>query len=214
MLNLADETGYRRYIDIRPFIRISTGAASSNSTSSGRTCRSSILKRDKKKLLGNYEYNNDVLRYLWKTIMIISSENAMNITQKLILALHEYVTTQLLNYPMTEASHHLQTLLNNSRSPTAQTSIEIFNEYLVHTQVKPLFYRLLLHPGVTEEQLQHFMSPICQLARELPDIELVVFFDEVNTSSYLGLFTQSNSFTTAIKNLTTCSRFNRFFKDH
>jgi hypothetical protein len=41
---------------------------------------------------------------------------------------------------------------------------------------------------VTEEQLEHFMSPICHLARELPDIELVVFFDEVNTSSCLGLF--------------------------
>ncbi len=32
------------------------------------------------------------------------------------------------------------------------------------------------------------MSPICQLARELSNIELVVFFDEVNTSSCLGLF--------------------------
>ncbi|CAF4354059.1 unnamed protein product, partial [Rotaria sordida] len=32
------------------------------------------------------------------------------------------------------------------------------------------------------------MSPISQLARELPEIEIVVFFDEVNTASCLGLF--------------------------
>ena len=32
------------------------------------------------------------------------------------------------------------------------------------------------------------MSPVSQLARELPNIEVVVFFDELNTSSCLGLF--------------------------
>ncbi|CAF1380067.1 unnamed protein product, partial [Rotaria sordida] len=146
------------------------------------------LLKNLKSSLGNFEYNNDILRYIWKTIMIVSSENAMNITQKLIIALHEYVTNQLVNYPLIEASFQLQTLLNDSRSPTVQKSIEIFNEYLIHTQIKPLFYRLLLHPGITEEQLKHFMLPICQLARELPHIELVIFFDEVNTSSCLGLF--------------------------
>ncbi len=146
------------------------------------------LLQEIKRSLESCEYGNDVLQYLWKTIMIIASENALNVTQQLITALHEYVTTQLANFPLTGASSRLQHLLDNSRSPTVQASIEIFNEYLVHTQIKSLFYRLLLHPGITEEQLEHFMSPICQLARELPDIELVVFFDEVNTSSCLGLF--------------------------
>ncbi|CAF4783837.1 unnamed protein product, partial [Rotaria sp. Silwood2] len=146
------------------------------------------LLKELKSSLGNFEYNNDILRYIWKMIMIVSSENAMNITQKLIIALHEYVTNQIVNYPLVEISFQLQTLLNDSCSPSVQKSIEIFNEYLIHTQIKPLFYRLLLHPGVTEEQLEHFMLPICQLARELPHIELVIFFDEVNTSSCLGLF--------------------------
>jgi hypothetical protein len=122
--------------------------------------------------------------------MIISSENAMNVAdaERLITALHEYVTLQLSSIPIIEASFHLQKLLDNTRSSTIQTSIEVFNEYLFHTQIKSLFYRLLLHPGVTEEQLEQFMLPICQLAREIPNIELVVFFDEVNTSSCLGLF--------------------------
>ncbi|CAF3699069.1 unnamed protein product [Rotaria sordida] len=73
-------------------------------------------------------------------------------------------------------------------SLTVENSIEVFHEYLSSTKTKPLFYRLLLHPGVTEEQIEEFMSSICQLAEKLTDIELVVFFDEVNTSSCLGLF--------------------------
>ncbi|CAF2053256.1 unnamed protein product, partial [Rotaria magnacalcarata] len=141
-----------------------------------------------KSSLGKLEYNSDTLLYIWKTIMIISSENAMNTTQQLIIALHTHVTSQLTSYPLAEASFQLQTLLTDSHSPTVQKSIEIFYEYLMHTQTKPLFYRLLLHPGVTEEQLENFLSPIRQLARELSHVEFVVFFDEVNTASCLGLF--------------------------
>ncbi|CAF5175625.1 unnamed protein product, partial [Rotaria magnacalcarata] len=40
----------------------------------------------------------------------------------------------------------------------------------------------------TEEQIKDFMFPISKLAEQIPKIELVVFFDEVNTSSCLGLF--------------------------
>ncbi|CAF4692056.1 unnamed protein product, partial [Rotaria sp. Silwood2] len=112
----------------------------------------------------------------------------MTITQRLVRALYEYVTSQLLDLPLIEASFHLKKLLKESGSLTVENSIEVFHEYLSSTKTKPLFYRHLLHPGVTEEQIEEFMSPICQLAEQLVDIELVVFFDEVNTSSCLGLF--------------------------
>ncbi|CAF1625327.1 unnamed protein product, partial [Adineta ricciae] len=146
-----------------------------------------LLEEIKKSLL-NYEYNNDMLRYLWKTLITIASENAMNIVQSLTSALYEYVTSQLTFFPLIEPSFRLQTLLHEARSSAVHVSIGIFNEYLMYSQIKPLFYRLLLHPGVTEEQLEQFMFPICQLARELSDMEFVVFFDEVNTASCLGLF--------------------------
>ena len=146
------------------------------------------LLKQLKGSLQNFEYNNDTLRYIWRTIMILSNENALNVTEKLNHALYEFVTSQLISFPLIEASFQLKNLLNRSHSLNVQTSIKLFNEFLIYTQIKPLFYRLLLHPGVTEEELEHFMSPICQLARELLDIELVVFFDEVNTSSCLGLF--------------------------
>ena len=146
------------------------------------------ILEEMKSALKNDEYDNQMLQYIWKILMGISDENASNVAQQLITALHEYVTKQLIEFPLIEPSTQLQTLLNNFRSPTVRMSIELFNEYLVHSEMKSLFYRLLLHPGVTEEQLEEFMSPICQLARALPRIELVVFFDEMNTSSCLGLF--------------------------
>ncbi|CAF0880653.1 unnamed protein product [Adineta steineri] len=98
------------------------------------------------------------------------------------------ITLQLINFPLIEPSFYLQQLLNNSYSPNIQISIEIFKEYILHSEIKSLFYHLLLHAGVTEEQLEQFMLSICQLARELSNIDLVVFFDEVNTASCLGLF--------------------------
>jgi hypothetical protein len=138
--------------------------------------------------LENFEYDENVLRRMWKVILTVSDRNSDVITQKLIQELYEYVTSRLVVFPLIEASHPLKKLLEETSSPSVQTCIQIFNEYLSFTQTKPLFYRLLLHPGVTEEQLEQFLLPISQLARQLPDIELVVFFDEINTSSCLGLF--------------------------
>ena len=147
------------------------------------------LLSDIKQALRNHEYGTDVLQLIWKTIITVSHDQALNVSHRLLVALHEYVTTQLTTLPLVEPSVQLQVLLkNDSPSLSVRTSVQMFNEYLLHTQIKPLFYRLLLHPGVSEEKLEEFMKPICQLAQQLADIELVVFFDEVNTSSCLGLF--------------------------
>ncbi|CAF3847759.1 unnamed protein product, partial [Rotaria sp. Silwood1] len=129
-----------------------------------------------------------ILYHIWTTILYVSTENATASIANLIQSLHDFVTDELVKYPLIGTSSRLTDLLQEVNSPSAETSIAIFKEYLFNCQIKPLFYRLLLHPGVTEEQLVEFMSPISQLARELPDIEIVVFFDEVNTASCLGLF--------------------------
>ncbi|CAF1222260.1 unnamed protein product [Adineta steineri] len=146
------------------------------------------LLKKMKLSLQNFEYNDTILRNIWKTIINISNDYARNITKKLINALHNFVTLQLIDSPLTDISLRLKNLLEDSHVPTVEKSIEIFNEFVVNTRIKPLFYRLLLHPGITEEQIEEFMSPISQLAQQLPKFELVVFFDEVNTSSCLGLF--------------------------
>ncbi|CAF1460251.1 unnamed protein product, partial [Rotaria sordida] len=147
-----------------------------------------VLLKQVKLSLKKYQLKKNTLYYIWKTILDVSSENPMASTTTLIQKLHDYIINELANYPLIESSSRLKSLLQEISSPTIEISIEIFKEYLFHSQIKPLFYRLLLHPGITEEQLIEFMSPICQLARELSQIEIVIFFDELNTASCLGLF--------------------------
>ncbi|CAF2108222.1 unnamed protein product [Rotaria magnacalcarata] len=148
----------------------------------------SQLLTEIKQSLEKLEYNDSILRYIWKTIITILHENEKNLAKKTLIEVHQFVTSHLIDYPLSEASPRLLKLLEESNPLTVEASIEIFNEFISHTRVKPLFYRLLLHPGVTEEQIKDFMFPISQLAEQMPKIELVVFFDEVNTSSCLGLF--------------------------
>ena len=141
-----------------------------------------------KSSLEKFEYNANILRKIWRTVVIVVTANSRTILKKLRSALHNFVILQLTTSPLTKASPRLITLLEPEYIAISVTIIEIFNEFLVYTQIKPLFYRLLLHPGVTEEQIEAFILPVCDLARQLPTLELVVFFDEVNTSSCLGLF--------------------------
>ena len=78
-------------------------------------------------------------------------QKIQEISRKILLyvyELHDYVTSQLVNFPLIELSiQQLTDLLHTTISQTIQLSIEIFKEYLFHSQIKPLFYRLLLHPG-------------------------------------------------------------------
>ena len=150
--------------------------------------RQGDLLTSMKRSLRNYDYDQSQLRSIWKTIIIVADESDEDVTKTLIVALYHFVTTQFIDLPLAEGSGQLLQLLEDNKVPSVQNSIEIFDEFLIHTRVKPVFYRLLLHPGITEEKIQEFMSPICELALRLPDLTLLVFFDEVNTSSCLGLF--------------------------
>ncbi|CAF1093606.1 unnamed protein product [Adineta steineri] len=141
-----------------------------------------------KQSLQTYEYDHNLLKIIWKTIVTVAATVDKSLSEQLIKALCEFVKSQLKNLPLIEASYKLENLLKNSNVLTMEKSIEIFDEFLVYTQIKSVFYRLLLHPGINEEKLVEFISPICELAIRVQNIELVVFFDEVNTSSCLGLF--------------------------
>jgi hypothetical protein len=142
------------------------------------------LLRKIKSSLEKCEYNSTVLRRIWNTIVIVSKGYSRKITKQLSTALYDFVIARLTTSPLIDPSPRLLKLIEES----SEASIEMFDEFIVYSRIKPLFYRLLLHPGVTEEQIEHFMSPISQLAEQIPDIEFVVFFDEFNTSSCLGLF--------------------------
>lgn len=138
--------------------------------------------------LQNCLYDHNTLKIIWETILNIADDKDKNLVNKLMIALHDFIRSQLENLLLIEASWPLKKLLEKNNLSSIDISVETFIEFVVHTKVKSLFYRLLIHPGVTEEKIVEFMSPICELATQISNIELVVFFDEVNTSSCLGLF--------------------------
>lgn len=72
----------------------------------------------------------------------------------------------------------------------------VFQSFLACGNI-PMFYRLMVHPGITPDEVMQFLMPIRELARnlQLPDdavdkvseVSLVCFFDEVNTAECQGL---------------------------
>ncbi|CAF4523413.1 unnamed protein product [Rotaria socialis] len=146
------------------------------------------LLADISKSLRNYAYKRNILYNIWRVLLKVATENPTGLKDSLIESLRDYITLKISSDPLLSISSRLVNLLEEVYSPTIDMSIEMFKEYLFYSELKSLFYRLLLHPGITEEQVVEFMTPICALARQVPRAEIVVFFDEVNTSSCLGLF--------------------------
>ena len=53
-----------------------------------------------------------------------------------------------------------------------------------------VFHRLLLHPDLKLRAVEEFLNPILDLAKKAPSVQQVVLFDELNTSSILGILTE------------------------
>ncbi|CAF1142456.1 unnamed protein product, partial [Adineta ricciae] len=147
-----------------------------------------VFLRELKISLGENKYDKKILYQIWKTLLQVCDQLTMPLTNDLIGQMRDYICEELSRYPLLKASKRLDELRGEITSPTSEVSIDLFKEYLYNTQIKDLFYRLLLHPGISEEQVVEFVFPIIELARQLSKIEIVVFFDELNTSSCLGLF--------------------------
>ncbi|XP_065188617.1 uncharacterized protein LOC135819352 [Sycon ciliatum] len=77
--------------------------------------------------------------------------------------------------------------LREKSSLSAVESAELLSSY-VSSPIENLFFKLLIHPGISKQALVAFMEAPRVLAARCPDQEVVVFFDEVNTSSCLGVF--------------------------
>ena len=145
-----------------------------------------VLKQCKTSLRKG-EYLPDMLLCIWQMVLFTAQKNSVSTTKRLLRTARQFIQSELTNLPLIDISSSLKNLLKES-SLNIRTSVQILADYLSHSRVKPVFYRLLIHPGVTEQDLERFLSPITELARQWEDIKLVVFFDEVNTSSCLGLF--------------------------
>ena len=84
--------------------------------------------------------------------------------------------------PLPEDCHRL--LLENLSPPDAVRLLRV----VLTTKSHSLFHRHLVHPGTTKTEVKEFLCPVLELAQLLDKLEVVVFFDEVNTASCLGFF--------------------------
>ena len=143
-----------------------------------KQCKTSLIK---------YEYTADMLLYIWQTILLTAQKSSVALAKLLLRTKRQFIKSELTSLPLIDISSTQNDLLENSPL-TIRTSMQMLTAYLLDSRVEPVFYRLLIHPGITEEELKRFLLPIADLARKWVDVKLVVFFDEVNTSSCIGLF--------------------------
>eukprot|EP00698_Gefionella_okellyi_P000162 TRINITY_DN10146_c0_g1_i2.p1 TRINITY_DN10146_c0_g1~~TRINITY_DN10146_c0_g1_i2.p1 ORF type:complete len:5535 (-),score=1671.40 TRINITY_DN10146_c0_g1_i2:10-15267(-) len=102
----------------------------------------------------------------------------------LIGMLHELVQQWFVELPQLRVTDRIRRLIG-----VAKPTIEVSRRLLTHAlqcELKPLFYRILLHRDTSLPELCDFLMPIITFALVVPRIELVVFFDEPNTSRQLG----------------------------
>ena len=71
-----------------------------------------------------------------------------------------------------------------------ENSTAILSCYL-KARVDGLFHRLLVHPGTSRQDIEHFLQPICQFASgtaKRHGLRVVALFDEMNTSRHFSVF--------------------------
>jgi hypothetical protein len=84
----------------------------------------------------------------------------------------------------------LQSLVNPQEELGVDNGLEAFKQAFQNLMDQPqvdTFFRLLIHPGITEDHMVDFMKPVIATAIAVPKQVMLVFFDEVNTASIIGL---------------------------
>ena len=141
-------------------------------------------------------YTPDTLLVLWQWLLGLAGPLPENEDQA---ALHPtsllrqfvsncYANFPLLQYPPPRAIGRF--LVNEEkpdRSRVGEDSCQLLTAFL-RAPINKMLHRILIHPGISNRDVEEFLSPIITLATHQPYLEFVIFFDEVNTSSCLGVF--------------------------
>ena len=86
-----------------------------------------------------------------------------------------------------ESDGNIATLLDPKRELQYQDSLGLMKWWFT-VKTKDLFRKVLVHPGLTIQDIELFLAEVSDLAEATPSHVIVVFFDEVNTSSLIGTF--------------------------
>ena len=143
---------------------------------------------EREKVLENeYFSTSEDLVEFWKELLgRLPEELKMSASQQLKEKVSSWLVQFLL---LKDPSPQLRRLVESSETPSVEGSCALLRGFLT-MELEPLFYKYLVHPGTTKHDIQEFLRPAVQVARKCKaqQSELVVFFDEVNTSNTLGLF--------------------------
>eukprot|EP00118_Oscarella_pearsei_P018100 m.183495 g.183495 ORF g.183495 m.183495 type:complete len:3839 (+) comp39307_c0_seq2:3960-15476(+) len=128
--------------------------------------------------------------YVCKTILDAPSGDFVISGKSGLVSLGKTLTKSIKRWfndiPLLTSTNSIEKLLNSSLSGI-DSCVRLLKAFL-ETPVKKLFYKLLIHPGLTNKQVIKFLKPIIETAKKVPDSEFLVFFDELNTGRCLGLF--------------------------
>ena len=141
-------------------------------------------------------YMPDTLLVLWQWLLGLAGPLPDNEDQA---ALHPtsllrqfvsdcYASFPLLQYPPPRAiGRFLVDEDKPDRSKAGEDSCQLLTAFL-QAPISKMLHRILIHPGISNRDVEEFLNPIITLATHQEGLEFVVFFDEVNTSSCLGVF--------------------------
>ena len=69
----------------------------------------------------------------------------------------------------------------------SEESGQLFSAFL-QAPTNKIFHRILIHPRISNRDVEEFLNPVVTLATQRESLDFVVFFDEMNTSGCVGLF--------------------------
>eukprot|EP00117_Sycon_ciliatum_P024003 scpid1179/ scgid2565/ Putative uncharacterized transmembrane protein DDB_G0290641 len=105
----------------------------------------------------------------------------------LVTELKGYITMCLEKYTILKPmDDQFTSLINRDDLSPAQCRVMLMK--LVNADPQALFFKKLIDPGTSRQDIEKFLSEARNLARRCLNYTVVVFFDEVNTSSCLGVF--------------------------
>ena len=104
----------------------------------------------------------------------------------IIKTLQEFLLKSYSELPVLSPKAEVVTMAQRENISRDQ-SCDLLQQFL-STPSHSLLRRLLIHPGISPHDVEKFLTPVIELAIKIPSVELIVFFDEINTSSCLGLF--------------------------
>ena len=125
---------------------------------------------------------------VWRELLSKLPTRVQNVAvQSLVERVSHWITTLVMLQPNEEVLR----LVKRPETLQMEDSCTLLRRFL-DTPLEHLFYKLLIHPDTTFEDVAAFLRPACRVAEKVngQHTDVIVFFDEVNTSSLLGLFKQ------------------------